>query len=151
LLYCKENNIDISDFSEYDLSKKELSNLNSIPQSIYEYVEENKYILETYTYFNDKTPYIKTKIDNKYEICIFKDNYGDPNFHFGTNISNDKRTLSDFQFAIALNNDVDNLKILYSTTGYSSFNGYKKEEEILKKWLKDNYNILKNNWQNLNS
>ncbi|MCK9416820.1 hypothetical protein M0Q97_09210 [Candidatus Dojkabacteria bacterium] len=47
--------------------------------------------------------------------------FGDPNFHFGTNISNDKRTLSDFQFAIALN-----------------------------KWLKDNYNILKNNWQNLN-
>lgn len=151
LLYCKENNIDVSNFNEYDLSEKELSNLNSIPKSIYEYVDENKYILETYRYFNEKTPYIKIPVTEKYEICIFKDDYGDPNFHFGTNISSDKRTMFDFQFAVALNEDVENLKILYSTTGYSSFNGHRKEENILKKWLKENYNILINSWNKLNT
>jgi hypothetical protein len=94
---------------------------------------------------------VKTEFD-KYEIYLFEEKYGEPRFHFGRKYRGDRR-YKDFQFSISLTKTFDDLgktRVLESSTGYKSFNGFESDEEILRDWLKENINNLKSDWNYLN-
>ena len=94
---------------------------------------------------------VKTEFD-KYEIYLFEEKYGEPRFHFGRKYRGDRR-YKDFQFSISLTKTFDDLgktRVLESSTGYKSFNGFESDEEILRDWLEENINNLKSDWNYLN-
>ena len=96
---------------------------------------------------------ISKKIElNEYEIYLFEEKYGEPRFHFGKkHIGN--RKYKDFQFSISLTKTFDNLgktRVIESSTGYKSFNGFDSDEQFLKNWLKVNINKLRVHWNSLN-
>lgn len=152
LKYCNENKID-DDISFFDLTEEGLKIFNTIKDGIdFESVSENMYILEYNSYFNKNVKSIKIKND-KYDIYLFEDKYGEPRFHFGEKI-NGIRKYKDFQFSISLTKtfeDDGNFRVLESSTGYKSFNGFEKDGEWLKEWLYKNLDQLKESWIKINN
>jgi hypothetical protein len=149
--YCYENDIEL-DLTLFELSKEELDIFEEIKGGIdFEMISENMYMLETNMYFNENVDHKRICLEDC-EIVLFKEEYGEPRFHFGKNINNKIRKYSDFQFSISLTKPFENnkLRVLESSTEYKSFNGFEKKEEILKKWLEENIDFLKEEWQKLN-
>jgi len=148
--YCYENNIDL-DISNFNVTEEELNIFNEIKSNInFDSISENKYLLEYNSYLKNGI-YKKTEFD-KYEIYLFEEKYGEPRFHFGRKYRGDRR-YKDFQFSISLTKTFDDLgktRVLESSTGYKSFNGFESDEEILRDWLKENINNLKSDWNYLN-
>jgi hypothetical protein len=147
--YCYENNIEL-DISNFSLTEEEINIFNEIKNSIdFDSIHENKYLLE----YNSLIKGIYKKIEfDEYEICLFEEKYGEPRFNFGKKYIG-CRKYRDFQFSISLTKTFDDLgrtRVLESSTGYKSFNGFESDEEFLKDWLKDNINKLKNDWNYLN-
>lgn len=147
--YSYENNIEL-DISNFSLTEEEINIFNEIKNSIdFDSIHENKYLLE----YNSLRKGIYKKIEfDEYEICLFEEKYGEPRFNFGKKYIG-SRKYTDFQFSISLTKTFDDLgrtRVLESSTGYKSFNGFESDEEFLKDWLKDNINKLKNDWNYLN-
>jgi hypothetical protein len=148
--YCYENNIEL-DISNFYLTEEEINIFNQIKNSInFDSIHENKYLLE---YKSNLRSAISKKIElNEYEIYLFEERYGEPRFHFGKkHIGN--RKYKDFQFSISLTKTFDNLgktRVIESSTGYKSFNGFDSDEQFLKNWLKVNINKLRVHWNSLN-
>ena len=144
LEYCKYKGIDL-DMSDYDLNENEIKNLQSL--NIDDSIDENMYVLETKSYFEENKEFIKISENlNGNNIYIFKNEFGDPRFHYCRNMENKIRKFNDFQFSISLNE----LNVLESSTGYKSFFGFEKDKEILDNWLKQNYQNLKDKWNEIN-
>ena len=142
--YCKYGGINL-DMSGYELNDKELINYKSL--DINDSIDENMYVLETKSYFNNNKKYIKISENlNGNDIYIFKNEFGDPRFHYCKNMENVIRKFSDFQFSISLNH----LNVLESSTGYKSFFGFENDENIFKDWLKNNHQYLIDKWNELN-
>ena len=152
--YCLENDLD-TDLTPYNLDKERLDRFYKIVQGLDEYVS-SKYLLETNSLFNSNTKYLKINTDMPYDIYIFEEKYGEPRFHFSSDIKRQVKRFKDFQFAISLTETFkkdNSLKVIESTTGYNSLNSFRKEEKELKEWLlKDNnLKMIRNKWQKLNN
>ena len=144
LEYCKYKGIDL-DMSDYDLNENEIKNLQSL--NVDDSIDENMYVLETKSYLEENKEFIKISEDlDGNNIYIFKNEFGEPRFHYCRNMENKIRKFSDFQFSISL----DELNILESSTGYKSFFGFEKDKEILDKWLIENHQYLKDKWIEIN-
>lgn len=144
LEYCKYKGIDL-DMSDYDLNENEIKNLQSL--NVDDSIDENMYVLETKSYLEENKEFIKISEDlDGNNIYIFKNEFGEPRFHYCRNMENKIRKFNDFQFSISL----DELNILESSTGYKSFFGFEKDKEILDKWLINNYQYLKDKWNEIN-
>jgi len=144
LEYCKYKGIDL-DMSDYDLNENEIKNLQSL--NVDDSIDENMYVLETKSYLGENREFIKISEDlDGNNIYIFKNEFGEPRFHYCRNMENKIRKFSDFQFSISL----DELNILESSTGYKSFFGFEKDKEILDKWLIENHQYLKDKWIEIN-
>lgn len=152
LKYCNENKID-DDISVFDLTEEEVQIFNTIKDSIdFESISENMYILEYNSYFNKNVKSIKIEND-KYDIYLFEDNYGEPRFHFGKKIDG-RRKYNDFQFSISLTKTFENdnnFRVLESSTDYKSFNGFESDGEWLKEWIIQNLDLLKDKWSEINN
>jgi predicted nucleotidyltransferase len=149
--YCIENKIDI-DLSKYKLSEIDIDRFNKVKEEYNDNLSENHQMLEIKNYLNNN--HIKINVDS-YEIWIFENKYGEPRFYFSKDLKSKIEKFNDFKFAISLSNtfqDNENLRVVESSTEYKSFNSFKKEEEILRNWLKsdNNINYLRNIWNQLN-
>lgn len=152
LKYCNENKID-DNISFFDLTEEEIQIFNTIKSGVdFESISENMYIMEYNSYFNKNVKFIKIEND-KYDIYVFEDKYGEPRFHFGKkDVIN--RKYVDFQFSISLTNPIDdegNFRVLESSTDYKSFNGFENDRDWLKKWLPENLELLKEKWIKINN
>jgi len=147
--YCYENNIEL-DITNFELTEEEMSIFNEIKNNIdFDSISENKYLLE---YNSNLRNGIYKKIEfDEYEIFLFEEKYGEPRFHFGRKYNGDRK-YKDFQFSISLTKPFDGskIKVLESSTGYKSFNGFESDEGFLKDWIKENITQLKNDWNILN-
>lgn len=153
LNYCKENNMSL-DMTNYDLNKNEVNNLNSLLDNMVEniVIYNDMYMLDISHKLKENN-YIKVDNNTGNDIYLINDIYGEPRFYYGKNIENNIRKYEDFSFSILINGNINELTVVDSTTGYKSFNGFKKEEESLKKWLSidDNYKHLKDKWEKINN
>jgi hypothetical protein len=148
--YCYENSIDI-DLSNFHLTKEELDTFNDIKLNInFNSISENMYLLEYNSYFKKMVNFKKIEIGD-YEIHIFEEEYGEPRFHFGKKYIG-SRKYDNFQFSISLTKPLDGSKIrvLESSTGYKSFNGFESDEDFLRDWITENIEKLKSEWNTLN-
>lgn len=145
ITHCKLKGINL-DMSDYELNNNELKNLNSL--DIDDSIDENMYVLETKSYFRDKKEFIKISEGlNGNNIYIFENEFGEPRFHYSKNMENKIRKVNDFQFSLSLKS----LDVLESSTGYKSFFGFEKDEEVLKNWLENNKEYLINKWKEINN
>jgi hypothetical protein len=150
LKYCYENKID-TDISIFDLTDEEIQIFNDINNGIdFESISENMYILEYNSYFNKNVKTIKIEND-KYDIYVFEEKYGEPRFHFGRKIEKNRK-YNDFQFSISLTRPIENghIRVLESSTGYKSFNGFENDRDYLSKWIDENLDTLKSSWNKIN-
>lgn len=148
--YCYENGIDI-DLSNFDITKEELDTFNDIISNInFDSISENTYLLEYNSYFKKNVNFKKIEIGD-YDIHIFEEKYGEPRFHFGKRYMDDRK-YDNFQFSISLTKPLDGsrIRVLESSTGYKSFNGFESDEEFLKDWLRKNIELVKSDWNILN-
>lgn len=142
--YCRYKKINLN-MSDYDLNDNEINNFNSI--KLDDKIDENMYVLETNSYFRNKKEFIKISEGlSGNNIYIFKNEFGEPKFHYCKNMENKIRKFNDFQFSISL----EKLSVLDSSSGYKSFFGFEKDGKILKDWLEKNYNYLKEKWEEIN-
>jgi len=149
--YCVENNLEI-DLEKYELSNIEYDNYNQLISNIDDVINENLYML------NNKLN-IKSKLHKKYklidyEIYIINENFGEPRFHVIRNINNRIKRFTDFQFSISLTkpfNESGKIRILDSSTEYSSLDNFPNLESDIKDWLSTNLINIKKDWNFLNN
>ena len=150
--YCKSNEISL-DLEKYNLSEESLNNFKQCLDESDNY-SQNMHMLECYSLLNDGK-YKVNEIDNDtgYDIFITNEKYYDvPSFYFGKNIGKRIMKFDDFSYLIKIPKDInEELEVIYSSTDYKSFVGRKKDELILKEWLKVNINKLNEKWNLLNS
>jgi len=135
MLYCIENKITI-DYSDYNLSDKDLENYNSINLDNMYY--ENAFFLECDYLLNNRQYEIIE--NNDFDIYLFKENNYEPSFCI---FSKDKKT----RYCL----DLYTYEIMESTTYYKSFLTRENLYEPVKKYLNENGEYLKNRWNKLNS
>jgi hypothetical protein len=80
------------------------------------------------------------------KFIFFKMKLVNQRFHYCKNMENKIRKFNDFQFSLSLTS----FEVLDSSTGYKSFFGFEKDEQILKNWLENNHKLLVSKWNELN-
>jgi predicted nucleotidyltransferase len=149
--YCIENNIQI-ELEKYELSELELKNYSDLILTIDDSINENFYMLNNKLKINSK--YYKKYNLNDYEIYIMNEKFGEPRFHVIKNINNKIKKFNDFQFSISITkpfNESGKIRVLDSSTEYNSLDNFPNLESEISNWILNNSEIIKEDWNFLNS
>lgn len=148
--YIYANNLSVS-LKDYELTNKEKSVFEkSFLEKDYSYISENHHFFDLKDFIRDRKKVFEV---DKYKIILFEDDYGEPKFIFTEEFFNNINKFDQFVFAVSLIkpfNDNGRIRVVLSTTNYCSFTKFKKEERILSDWLKDNIEMLREEWNKIN-
>ena len=147
--YCIENSIEIN-LKDFFVTDENIEKYNNLSTRINEY-SKNMFVLENDMLLKN-TEFIKIDNSTSKDIILFKDEFGEPRFRFGTNFGKDIFKYEIFQFSISLVNPIINGKInvLDSSTDYKSMNGFEKYESELISYLEKNIEYLRDEWFKVN-